>query len=196
MLSCFQTGSRREILESLSYPGFALQPPVRLQSISHITCQSRGAAVSPSSVNYATAAFKMKARRLQEHKQGRATWAPGEGEKAGQESVPRWLTVSIIGRNRRQFRVTRTDTDCSRRSMTTKVAVGSRQVFEGKERNSRKEKKGELRHELKQDSKGNAGVRSPHAAVIEQHKFLSYITHRLHQRIQRKHTAPLSISSR
>lgn len=39
-------GSRWEILESLSYPGFALQPPVRLQSILHITCQSPGAAAS------------------------------------------------------------------------------------------------------------------------------------------------------
>lgn len=127
-LSCFQTGSRREILESLSYPGFALQPPVRLQSISHITCQSPGAAVSPQ-------LWIMQQRRL---KWRRSAWKNTNkgvqpGCRAKGKSRTRvcscWLTVSIIGRNRRQFRVTRTDTDCSRRSMTTEVAVGSRQVF-------------------------------------------------------------------
>lgn len=127
-LSCFQTGSRRDILESPSYPGFALQPPVRLRSSSHITCQSPGAAVSPQlwimqqcRLKWRHSAWKNTNKDVQP---GR--WAKRESQ-AGVASC--WLTVSIMGRNRRQFGVTRTDTDCWRRRTRTKAADGSRHVF-------------------------------------------------------------------
>lgn len=37
----------------------------------------------PPAVNYATAVFKMKAQRLEEHKQGRPAWAAGERGASG-----------------------------------------------------------------------------------------------------------------
>lgn len=118
----------------------------------------------PSAVNYATAAFKMKAQRLEEHKQGRPTWAKRKSWAGVCSSRP---TVSIIGRNRRQFRVTHTDTDCPRRRMTMKAGVGSRQVFGRKKKNKRKKRKMvEFRHVQKQDSKGSAEVRSLHVLLI------------------------------
>lgn len=163
-LSCFQTESHREILESPSYPGFALEPPARLQSILHITCQSPGAAVSPQ-------LWIMQQRRLK--------WRHGTWKNTNKDVQPRrrarrksrarvcsgWLTVSIIGRNRRQFRVTCADTDCSRGGMTTKVALGSRQVFEGRKKNSKEEEKRKNRS-LATNSEGNAGVRSLRVLLI------------------------------
>lgn len=53
-----------------------------------------GSSCLPSAVNYATAAFKMKARRLEEHKQGRTTWTPSGAGKPEQESVPAGLQLA------------------------------------------------------------------------------------------------------
>lgn len=110
-------------------------PPASCEAPEHLAhyLPVSGSSCLPSAVNYTTAAFKMKAQRLEEHKQGRATWAKRKSWAGVCSCRP---TVSIIGRNRRQFRVTHTDTDCPRRRMTTKAAVGSRQVF-GKEKKTK-----------------------------------------------------------